>query len=97
MVKYENSCVKLSGNFIDVSTEIGTIITCFISQKYPDFVIRTLDRSIIASLSAGMFTDDEMRMLLKDEHFNAGINESIKTIEALRELAQTILTSKQKG
>ena len=97
MVKYENCCVKLSGNFIDVSTEIGTIITCFMSQKYPGFVINTLDRSIIASLSAGMFTDDEMHMLLKDKRFNAGIEETIKTVEALRELAQAILTSKQKG
>lgn len=97
MVKYEDGYIKMSGDFIEVSTEVGAIVACFMGNKYPDFVTRTFTRSIIASLSAGMFTDDEMRMLLKDEHFNAGINESIKTIEALRELAQTILTSKQKG
>ncbi len=97
MISCDGERLKVSGDFLEVSAEIGTIIICCMSQKFPGFVIRTLDRSIITSLSSGMFSDDEMQMLLKDEQFNAGIEETIKTIEALRELAQAILTLEQKG
>ena len=97
MVKCEDGYIKMSGDYVEVSSEVGTIVACFMSNKYPDFATRTFTRSIIASLSAGMFTADEMHMLLKDEYFNAGIEETIKTIEALREFAQAILELKQKG
>ena len=97
MISYDGERLKMAGNFLEVSSEVGTIVACFMSNKYPDFVTRTFTRSIVASLSSGMFTDDEMHMLLKDEQFNAGIEETIKTIEALRELAQAILTLEQKG
>ena len=97
MISYDGEKLKMSGDFLEVSAEVGTIVACFMGNKYPNFVTRTFTRSIIASLSSGMFTNDEMYMLLRNEHFNAGIEETIKTIEALRELAQAILTSKQKG
>ena len=66
------------------------------SKNHPDFVKNTFFRSVIVSMALGEFTEEEMALAYKDKTFNAGVNEVIESVKALRELTENIIEAKNK-
>lgn len=95
MIICDKEMIKISGDFLEVSAEAGCIIMGLFSKNTPDFVIHTMDRSVIASMVLGQYTDAQRDIVYKDKTFNAGVNEVIKSVNALRELTQNIIENKK--
>ena len=83
--------LKITGDILEVSTEVACIILGILSKENPDFVNNVIYNSVISSMALGEFTDAERNIAYKDKTFKAGVNEVIKSVIALRELTENII------
>lgn len=95
MISCDGERLKISGDFLEVSAEVGCIIMGLYSEKNPDFVNYTMDCSVIASMALGEITEAERTLVYKDKTFNEGVNEVINSVKALRELTENIVENKK--
>lgn len=91
MISCDGDRLKISGDFSDPDAYVGRIITGILTEKNPDFVNDTIYRTLIASMCAAGFETADKEFLYKDKTFNAGVDEVIKSLIALRELSENII------
>lgn len=95
MISCDRERLKISGDFMEVATELGCIIDGVFSQDHPDYVNNTLYRSVIASMAVSDFQPEDKNLLYYDKAFNEGVNEVINSVKALKELCDNIIETKK--